>query len=158
MKKSQIAGIVLGGLLAFSTSLTTITSAEAEELPITSNFGWRYHPIDGQYKFHCGVDLGYEYGASVPALFPGQVVTAGDYGDGYGMQVMLYHPDYDTYTKYCHLSNIYVVVGDYVQQGNIIASVGSSGYSTGPHLHLEYIIRGPESYEYADPLQIWSNY
>ena len=52
MKKSQIAGIVLGGLLAFSTSLTTSTSAEAEELPITSNFGWRYHPIDGQYKLH----------------------------------------------------------------------------------------------------------
>lgn len=154
MKKSHIAGILFSGMLAF-LPMGTWQVATAQELPVTSPFGWRYHPIDGEYKFHCGVDLGYDYGDSVPALFAGEVIAAGDYGDGYGMQVMLYHPDSDTYTKYCHLSKIYVVVGDYVQQGSIVASVGSSGYSTGPHLHLEYIVHGPENYEYANPLQLW---
>lgn len=130
---------------------------EAAELPVTSQFGWRYHPIDGMYKFHTGVDLGYNYGDDVPALFSGHVVSAGDMSDGYGLQVMLYHPENNTYTKYCHLSSIYINMGDWVYQGQIIAAVGSSGYSTAPHLHLEYIICNAEGiYEFADPMQLWS--
>lgn len=155
MLGKQIAGVLFSGMLAFC-SMATPHIAEAGEMPVTSSFGWRYHPIDGEYRFHCGVDLGYDYGDSVPALFAGVVVAAGDYADGYGLQVMLYHADSDTYTKYCHLSDIYVVVGDYVKQGRVIASVGSTGYSTGPHLHLEYIVHNPNgNYEYADPLQLW---
>lgn len=141
---------------ALTFTFMNFTYAEAHDLPVTSPFGWRYHPIDGQYKFHTGVDLGYGYGDGVSALFYGQVVAAGDYGDGYGYQVMLYHPETDTYTKYCHLGSVYVAVGDCVEQGHIIGSVGSSGYSTGPHLHLEYIVRGAGGqYEFADPLQLW---
>ena len=78
--------------------------SEAADLPVTSPFGWRVHPISGTWKFHSGVDLGYEYGTVVPALFDGTVVEEGDFSDGYGNHVTLYHQDYDTYTKYCHLS------------------------------------------------------
>ena len=85
------------------------------------------------------------------------VVEEGDFSDGYGNHVTLYHQDYDTYTKYCHLSAIYVETGQYVQQGEAIGAVGSTGYSTGPHLHLEYIVRNPDTgeYEYTDPLSLW---
>lgn len=152
--KVQLLVITLATLMAVFLLFLT---AEAADLPVTSPFGWRYHPIDGQYKFHTGVDLGYDYGDDVPALFAGQVVAAGDYGDGYGSQIMLYHPESDTYTRYCHLSAIYVSSGDWVEQGYIIGSVGSSGYSTGPHLHLEYIVRGISgNYEFTDPLQLWN--
>lgn len=131
--------------------------SEAADLPVTSPFGWRVHPISGTWKFHSGVDLGYEYGTVVPALFDGTVVEEGDFSDGYGNHVTLYHQDYDTYTKYCYLSAIYVETGQYVQQGEEIGAVGSTGYSTGPHLHLEYIVRNPDTgeYEYTDPLSLW---
>ncbi len=101
--------------------------------------------------------MGYEYGTVVPALFDGTVVEEGDFSDGYGNHVTLYHQDYDTYTKYCHLSAIYVETGQYVQQGEEIGAVGSTGYSTGPHLHLEYIVRNPDTgeYEYTNPLSLW---
>lgn len=130
--------------------------AFAEDLPVTSPFGWRIHPITGEYKFHAGVDLGYDYGASVPTLFDGQVVQSGDFGDGYGNQVLIYHYDYDCYTRYGHLSAVYVSAGEYVSAGQIIGLVGSTGTSTGPHLHLEYIIRAADGgYEYANPLALW---
>lgn len=153
MRKSKLFKCLCASLLFCSIGTQ---SAMAEDLPVTSKYGWRYHPIEGQYKFHAGVDLGYEYGAGVPALFDGEVVAAGDYGDGYGKQVMLYHSSSDTYTKYCHMSSIYVAYGEYVNQGNIIGAVGSSGVSTGPHLHLEYIVRGGNgAYEFCDPLTLW---
>ena len=70
-------------------------SAMAEDLPVTSPFGWREDPYTGEWRFHTGVDLGYEYGAGIPALFDGVVADAGDNGDGYGNQVLLYHPQLD---------------------------------------------------------------
>ena len=68
--------------------------AAAAELPITSPFGWRVHPITGAWRFHTGIDLGYDYGTPIPAMFDGIVLAAGDFGDGYGNQVVLYHPAY----------------------------------------------------------------
>lgn len=137
--------------------LTGFTYAEAADLPVTSSFGWRIHPIRGDWQFHTGLDLGYEYGTGIPALMDGQVVAAGDYGDGYGKQIAIYHAQYDTYTKYCHLSDIYVSYGSQVGQGQLIGAVGSSGYSTGPHLHIEYIAMNTATgqYEYQDPMQLW---
>lgn len=131
-------------------------SASAAELPVSSPFGWRVHPISGTWRFHAGVDLAYEYGAGIPALFDGQVVQCGDYGDGYGNQVLLYHASTDTYSRYAHCSEIYVALGENVSEGIIIAAVGSTGNSTGPHLHLEYIIPdGTGGYEYVNPLSLW---
>lgn len=132
-----------------------VTAAEAADLPVTSPFGWRIHPITGEWKFHSGVDLGYDYGAGVPALFDGLVMMAGDYRDGYGNQVVLYHEGIDAYTRYAHMGSILVGIGSMVMQGDWVGTVGSTGISTGPHLHLEYIVRGMDGYEYANPLILW---
>ena len=128
----------------------------AEDLSVTSLFGWRIHPITGEWKFHSGIDLGYAYGTGIPALFDGQVFQAGDYQDGYGNQVLIYHPQIDAYTRYAHCSMLYVTIGQNVSVGQMIASVGSTGNSTGPHLHLEYIVHGENGgYEYIDPAILW---
>ena len=130
--------------------------AMAADLPVTSPSGWRVHPITGTWKFHTGVDLGYEAGSGVPALWDGQVVQSGNFDDGYGNQVMLYHAAVDAYTRYAHLSAIYVNGGDCVSQGQVIGAVGATGNVTGPHLHLEYIARGGDgSYQYMNPLDLW---
>ena len=128
---------------------------KAIDFPVTSPFGWRLHPISGQWKFHAGVDLGYEYGTYIASLFDGQVVTAANLDDGYGNQVLIYHPAIDAYTRYAHCSQLHVTAGQFVSAGQVIAQVGSTGYSTGPHLHLEYIIKVNGVYQYADPLSLY---
>lgn len=128
----------------------------AEDLPVTSPFGWRNDPYTGAWKFHAGVDLGYALDSQIPALFDGVVSSAGNFSDGYGNQVLLYHPQIDAYTRYAHCDVIYVNTDQQVAAGEIIALVGSTGRSTGPHLHLEYIIRSEDGgYEYTDPLILW---
>ena len=149
-KKIFSAGAVLFLLLLFPGRI------HAADLPVTSAFGWRVHPISGEWKFHTGVDLGYAEGTPIPALFDGIVIQSGDYADGYGNQVLLYHPAYDTYTRYAHMSDVYVSVNQYITQGTVIGLVGATGYVTGAHLHLEYIVRGVDGgYVYADPLVLW---
>jgi Membrane proteins related to metalloendopeptidases len=130
-------------------------SCSAADLPVTSPFGWRSDPVTGEWKFHAGVDLGYDYGAGIPALFDGVVISAGNNDDGYGNCVLLYHPAIDAYTRYGHCSALYVAVGDNVVAGQLIAAVGSTGKSTGPHLHLEYIVDTPDGYQYTNPLVLW---
>ena len=130
-------------------------NARAINFPVTSPFGWRIHPISGAWKFHSGVDLGYDEGSYIGAVFDGQVVLADNLGDGYGNQVLLYHPAIDAYTRYAHCSVLHVAAGQNVIAGQIIAQVGSTGYSTGPHLHLEYIVKVGGEYQYADPLTLW---
>ena len=127
----------------------------AADLPVTSPFGWRIHPITGEYSFHTGVDLGYDYGTEIFALCSGIALHAGDYGDGYGNQVLLYHRDSDCYTRYAHLSAVYLSPGQLVVQGQMIGTVGATGNATGPHLHLEYIVPSTNGYEYRDPLLLW---
>ena len=130
--------------------------ASAAELPVTSNFGWRIHPISGEWKFHAGVDLGYDEGSAVIALFDGVIVQAGNYSDGYGNQVLIYHRANDTYTRYAHMSGIAVRINSQVSRGQVIGYVGATGNVTGPHLHLEYIIpSGNGQYVYSDPLILW---
>lgn len=117
--------------------------------PITSPFGWRIHPITGEYKFHTGLDIGYDYGDNITAMLPGKVVYADWYG-GYGNCVILEHSNGD-HTLYAHCSSIYCSYGQEVEKGTIIAAVGSTGNSTGPHLHIEYWHNG----QYADPIILW---
>lgn len=136
--------------------MLSIPTASAVDLPITSPFGWRIHPITGTWKFHSGIDIGFDYGTPVNVVMYGQVVMAGDYDDGYGNQVLVYHPLTDTYTRYGHMCEILVSVGDVIDADTIIGYVGSTGNSTGPHLHLEYIVPdGSGGYVYADPLSLW---
>jgi murein DD-endopeptidase MepM/ murein hydrolase activator NlpD len=103
--------------------------------PITSPFGWRMHPILGYEKFHSGIDFGADYGTMVYAADSGTVIFAGWYG-GYGNAVIISHGN-DITTLYGHNSELYVSEGENVQKGQPISAVGSTGFSTGPHLHFE---------------------
>ena len=103
--------------------------------PITSLFGWRVHPITGNQRFHAGTDLGAPTGTPVLAAAAGQVETANWMG-GYGLTVILNHKSAEQ-TLYGHMSEILVQPGQWVQPGTVIGRVGSTGASTGPHLHFE---------------------
>ncbi len=108
--------------------------------PITSTFGWRLHPILGTQRFHNGLDFGAPEGTPIQASERGQVIFAGWYG-GYGNAVIIDHGNGAT-TLYAHASRLVVQEGQAVQQGQVIALVGSTGLSTGPHLHFEVRING----------------
>lgn len=105
--------------------------------PITSIFGWRIHPISGDQRFHSGTDLGAPLGTPVLAAYAGQVAIA-DFLGGYGLTVTLNHNKGAQQTLYGHLSEIFVKPGEQVKQGEVIGRVGSTGNSTGPHLHFEF--------------------
>jgi murein DD-endopeptidase MepM/ murein hydrolase activator NlpD len=108
--------------------------------PVTSNFGWRTHPILGTERFHSGIDFGADYGSLIYASEQGRVIYADWYG-GYGNAVIVDHGNGMT-TLYAHCSDLYVKDGDVVAKGQPIAAVGSTGFSTGPHLHFELRANG----------------
>lgn len=128
-----------GGGGSSSGGSTTGTGAFIWPCPscyyITSRQGPRTHPITGEYKNHSGTDIGASYGATVIAADSGTVSLAGENG-GYGNCVMINHGN-GYYTLYGHLSSIAVSWGQSVRQGDVIGYVGSTGNSTGPHLHFE---------------------
>ena len=102
---------------------------------VTSDFGWRSDPLNGQLKFHQGTDLRLAYGTDVRAAAPGVVVAAGD-RPGYGLTVVVDHGS-GRETRYSHLSAVDVAPGDPVGGGQLIARSGNSGRTTGAHLHIE---------------------
>jgi murein DD-endopeptidase MepM/ murein hydrolase activator NlpD len=102
---------------------------------ITSYFGYRYHPILHFSRFHAGVDFGASWGSPIVAAADGQVVRAG-WAGGYGRQVRIAHGG-GLVTSYSHMSQIAAEPGSFVHAGQVIGYVGSSGLSTGPHLHYE---------------------
>lgn len=108
---------------------------------LTSKFGYRRHPISGRILFHKGIDLAAPKGAAVRAVKAGKVVFSGRRG-GYGLVVDVLHKD-GAITRYAHNSSLLVKVGSNVKSGASIAKVGSTGHTTGPHVHLE-VIRGGE--------------
>jgi murein DD-endopeptidase MepM/ murein hydrolase activator NlpD len=116
---------------------------------ITSVFGWRMHPITGEYRFHAGTDLAAPQGTPVVAAATGQVVTA-DFVGGYGLTVILQHEKGTQESLYAHLSEIFVRSGDEVEQGTVIGRVGSTGNSTGPHLHFEWRHQTPNGWVAVD--------
>ena len=107
----------------------------------TSEFGWRMHPIVGQWLMHAGKDFAAPEGTPVVAALSGTVLSSGLAG-GYGIAVELDHGNPSRRTLYGHLSEIYVKAGQTVRQGEVIGRVGSTGLSTGPHLHFE--LRRPD--------------
>lgn len=118
--------------------------------PITSIFGWRIHPISGDKRFHSGTDLGAPMGTPVLAAYAGQVAIA-DFLGGYGLAVTLAHNKGSQETLYAHLSEVFVRPGETVKQGEVIGRVGSTGNSTGPHLHFEFRQRTPDGWVVLDP-------
>ena len=107
---------------------------------ITSGYGYRTHPILGYRRFHRGLDIGAGHGTPILATTDGQVARAG-WGGGYGNVVELRHGG-GLATRYGHMSRISVSAGQRVRQGQVIGYVGSTGLSTGPHLHYEMFRNG----------------
>jgi len=103
--------------------------------PITSNYGLRMHPILGYARMHRGIDFRAGYGSPILAVADGTVARAG-WAGGYGRQVRLNHAS-GLSTSYSHMSRIAVQPGSHVRQGQVIGYIGTSGLSTGPHLHFE---------------------
>jgi murein DD-endopeptidase MepM/ murein hydrolase activator NlpD len=103
--------------------------------PITSPYGWRIHPVTGEQSFHSGVDFGVGMGTSIQAADGGKVTFAGWDDGGCGEMTIIDHGGGLT-TTYCHQSKLNVAVGQNVSKGQTIGQVGSTGRSTGPHLHF----------------------
>ncbi len=134
---------------------------------LTSGFGWREHPIERFRRCHYGLDLAAPTGTPILAAKAGEVEGAGDLGDGYGYKVVLKHPD-GSKSLYAHNSKNLVSKGQWVAQGEAIALLGSTGNSSGPHLHLEITdtsgnvidpkphipdVKGPQSFGSIDPIK-----
>lgn len=105
------------------------------EGPLTSSFGMRMHPILGYNRMHNGIDIGAPYGQNVVAAQDGIIIQAG-WIKGYGNTVIVAHGD-GISSLYAHLSRILTSEGESVSRGSTIAQIGSTGLSTGPHLHFE---------------------
>ena len=116
----------------------------------SSNFGYRLHPLLGSWLMHAGRDLAAPEGTPVVAALGGRVVSSGLAG-GYGLAIEVEHDRPRRRTLYGHLSELYVKPGDRVRQGEVIGRVGSTGLSTGPHLHFELRLPGDGGWVAVDP-------
>ena len=119
---------------------------------VTSRYGYRTHPIFGDERFHSGIDISANEGATIIAADSGTVSVA-TYSSSYGNYVTIYHSN-GTYTLYAHMSSLAVSAGQTVSQGDTIGYAGSTGWATGPHLHFEIRSNGGT----VDPLAYFSNY
>ena len=133
-----------------TSSGTTQVGGYTHPLPsgyryVTSSFGYRNHPVTGQYKLHTGVDISAPNGTPIYAAKPGTVIIAG-YSSAWGNYVVINHGGGIT-TLYAHMSKILTTKGATVSAGQQIGKVGSTGYSTGNHLHFE--VRQNGSYQDA---------
>jgi murein DD-endopeptidase MepM/ murein hydrolase activator NlpD len=144
LKTTALSGAATTGIsLGLVRNVTTADWIRANASPnlwpvegqITGSFGERIDPFNGEGAFHSGVDIGSTYGQAVVAPADGIVVFA-DFMGGYGRAIVLDH-GHSISTRYGHLSNFAVAVGQQVHRGDTIGYVGLSGRSTGPHLHYE---------------------
>ncbi len=117
-------------------------------VPVTSPYGWRMNPVTAVWALHSGIDLGAPFGTPVLAAKSGRVEFAG-WGGGYGNLVELDHGS--TGTRYGHLAAIYVSQGQSIAQGQQLGIVGSTGNSTGPHLHFEIMVSSGDGWVALDP-------
>lgn len=122
-------------------SLERIAISDAVTKPldaarVSSLFGYRSNPVSGKYSFHSGYDLAAPHGADIYAMYSGKVITAA-YDSGYGNYIIIEH-DSGFQSLYAHCSELLCSKGDNVESGERIALVGSTGNSTGAHLHVEF--------------------
>lgn len=119
---------------------------------LRSGFGIRRHPILRSSKMHTGVDWAARFGAPILSAGNGAVIKA-EWVAGYGLRVEIQHPD-GVVTAYSHMSRLGtdIASGTEVRQGQVIGFVGSTGLSTGPHLHYEVIVNG----HFVDPMDIYA--
>jgi murein DD-endopeptidase MepM/ murein hydrolase activator NlpD len=125
---------------------------------VTSSFGARLDPFNGEGAFHTGIDIATNTGDAVRAPADGTIMKAG-FGTGYGREVIIDH-GHGIETLYAHLSGFAVIAGQDIHRGDILGYVGSSGHSTGPHLHYEVRIHdtpvNPYKYLHATQRQLAS--
>lgn len=119
---------------------------------VSSQYGWRTHPIFGDQRYHAGIDISAGSGSTIKAA-DGGVVTTAVYSSSYGNYVVVNHGGGNT-TLYAHMSSMAVKSGQVVSQGDTLGYVGSTGWSTGPHLHFEVTIGGSR----VNPLDYYSYY
>jgi murein DD-endopeptidase MepM/ murein hydrolase activator NlpD len=136
----QLVRVPIGGRLQWVDATQSVEPVSSGLLtpvnaPVTSGFGMRVHPILRFARMHRGLDYGAPSGTPIVAVADGQVVKAG-WAGGYGRQVRIAHGD-GLLTSYSHMSRIVAGEGGIVRRGELIGYVGSSGLSTGPHLHYE---------------------
>jgi len=115
---------------------------------ITTYFGPAIHPFTHQMYLHTGVDIAYRVGVPIVAAADGKVVEKGYEPLGYGNYIVIRHR-YGFFTKYAHMEQVYVHEGDEVKQGQVIGLMGSTGLSTGPHVHFEIRLGS----EVVDPMR-----
>ncbi|MDR2543477.1 MAG: M23 family metallopeptidase [Treponema sp.] len=129
-------GSLINSQSVLLTEIPSIWPVRGGAGQITMFFGQNVHPIFGHFYIHRGIDIAtHRSGDPVVATADGQVVTA-EYDTGYGYFIIIRHR-HGYYTRYAHLSSFRVNVGQRVQQGEVIGYIGSTGISTGPHLHYE---------------------
>ncbi len=158
----RITRAIEGGLSPSFTGDWTILADAPSLWPlegrVTSSFGEREDPINGEGAFHKGIDIAAPYGSPVRAAADGEVSET-RMGAGYGREITLDH-GHDVLTVYGHLSAMIVVPGQHVTRGQVIGYVGQSGRSTGPHLHYEVRVHmvpvNPHKYLRVDYTQIAS--
>ena len=131
-------------LLSIQAAFPQVWPAEGT---FTSGFGYRQSPINNTRKFHSGVDIAAPRGTRVVAAASG-VVQMADYNSGYGRMVEIDH-GYGIVSRYAHNSSVFVRKGDWVDAGQVISTIGTTGQTTGPHLHFELMIDGQQ----VDPLE-----
>ena len=159
-QKQQSSGSSASGNSSSSGSQSSQTTASASGFlwpiasshRVTSPFGWRTHPITGRRNLHGGIDIAAPNGTPIMASKAGVVVIS-QYGSSYGNYVVISHPD-GTRTLYAHMSQRNVSAGDTVRQGQTVGLVGSTGSSTGNHLHFE-TWTGSSSSSRVNPMQFF---
>lgn len=152
LRSAQLGALplALAGLPALDLEQQRFVSPLPAGVRLSSGFGWRNIAVNGN-RYHAGIDLAADTGTPVRAARDGVVVRAGWWGT-YGYAVALDHGD-GSETRYAHLSSFAVGVGDVLRQGDVLGAVGSTGASTGPHLHFElrFDERAVDPSDYLEP-------
>ena len=145
LSTSKPSGSTSGGGGASNTVNGITWKVPCKYTRVSSPYGWRIHPVYGYKKFHYGIDLAAKQGTPIVASRAGKVTKA-TYDSSAGYYVTLDHGDGFS-SKYLHMTHYIVKKGDYVSAGQVIGYVGSTGASTGPHLHFGILYKG----EYVNP-------
>jgi len=139
--KYSVPANFVGGQFAWPSNTTLVTSP----------YGYRIHPVLKTKKFHSGIDIGAPYGTNIYAANSGTVVVSGYNTGGYGNYVVINHGG-GYATLYAHCASLKVTAGQTVSRGQVIATCGSTGMSTGPHIHYEVHLNGKTT----NPMQYYS--
>lgn len=143
---ADVDGDITGNITKYSDAKATAVAQQINTFhwpvygTVTSHYGYRTNPITGVYSMHNGLDIASDTGTQIAAAYDGTVISA-SYSSSYGYYVIVAHSR-NVQTLYAHCSELTVSEGDTVQKGDTVALVGSTGRSTGPHVHFEIRVGG----------------